>query len=495
MKLRPLLLFLLALGLTIVALTKAQAQQHRATRLGNPATRFAPPLNSPDDLRDRFRDEKLKPDIASILNQMGWKGNLADIHRAAATAEITEIKIPKGTIMPFMSSRENGKPIALREVLWAGKEPVSAYVFFFSSNGRRYRCVTPRPCSNFYVEDLGSEAPKFELTLTAPAETSLCDPFEIKAVVRNSGGVAIPQIQVADTLPPGIKTLGDQTHLSLETGPLQPGEGREFRIQARAIAAGAYTNQARAVGPGAKVVEATVVTLVRAPAIALECNAPGEVLMGQPVEVCLTVRNSGDAPESKTTVTLPIPEGSIFASATEGGAAADGRISWEVSNLAANASRKLCATVSLRRPGSLSFAAVTRSACSSPAQAAAATEVKGVPAVLVELVDLEDPIVVGDNVTYLIKITNQGYASLTNLRLVCTVPDSQEFVSASGATAAQCVDRQITTESLPVVEPKGQAYWRVVTRALKEGDSRFTAAFTSSQFKEPIFQDEATQLY
>ena len=62
---------------------------------------------------------------------------------------VTEIKMPVGTRMPFMSSRENGKPVTLRDVLWAGDEPISAYVFEFASKGRRYRCVTPRPCSNF----------------------------------------------------------------------------------------------------------------------------------------------------------------------------------------------------------------------------------------------------------------------------------------------------------------------------------------------------------
>lgn len=494
MKLRMLIPAILGIGLMLSAF-RLEAQQHRATHLGNPATRFAPPLKTTEDLRDRFRDEKLKPDIASILNQAGWKGNLADIHRAAATAEITEIKIPNGTIMPYMSSRENGKPIALREVLWAGKEPISAYVFTFSSNGRRYRCVTPRPCSNFYVEDLGPEAPRLELTMAAPAEAGLCDPIGVKIVVRNSGGVPISQIQVTDTLPAGMKTLGGQTNLNLETGPLKPGEGHEFQFQVTAAGVGTYVHKARAVGAGGGVAEASAATIVRAPAIALECGAPVEVLIGQPVEVCLTVRNSGEIPEARTTLKLPIPEGSIFARATDGGVFADGRVTWEIANLAASGSKKLCAVFSLRQPGSLSFAPATSSACSPPAQSACTTRVGGIPAILVELVDLEDPIVLGDDVTYVIKATNQGSANLTNLRVVCAVPNSQEFVSSAGATPARAEGRTISMEPLPVLEGKAQASWRVVTKALQAGDSRFTVEITSDQFKQPIPQDESTTLY
>ena len=46
----------------------AQTEHHRATRLGNPATRFAKPMKKPDDLRVMLRAEKMKADIAAILN-------------------------------------------------------------------------------------------------------------------------------------------------------------------------------------------------------------------------------------------------------------------------------------------------------------------------------------------------------------------------------------------------------------------------------------------
>jgi hypothetical protein len=82
--------------------------EHRATRPGNPAFRFAPPVATPDNRRARFRSEKLRPDIAKILRQWGWSGDLADLHAAAQRAEIADTRLPYGTRMPFMSSRENG---------------------------------------------------------------------------------------------------------------------------------------------------------------------------------------------------------------------------------------------------------------------------------------------------------------------------------------------------------------------------------------------------
>ncbi len=182
-----------ALALGFLAVT-AGAQQHKATRLGNPATRFAKPLKKADDLRVMLRAEKMKADVAAILNEVGWKGNLEDLDRAAATAEISEIQIPTGTRLPFMSSRKNKKPHALVDVLWAGKKPIDALGFEFSSNCVRYRLVTPKACSNFWVEELGKDTtdpkclpppPPPVVSVSGASETCVTQPVEYAITVKN----------------------------------------------------------------------------------------------------------------------------------------------------------------------------------------------------------------------------------------------------------------------------------------------------------------------
>jgi hypothetical protein len=182
-----------ALALGVLAVT-AEAQQHRATRLGNPATRFAKPLTKSDDLRVLLRADKMKADVAAILSEVGWKGNTEDLDRAAASAEISEVKVPSGTRIPFMASRANRKPHALVDVLWAGKKPIDAFTFEFSSNCVRYRLVTPKACSNFWIEDLGKDTsdPKCAPAPAAPvvsvsgaAETCVTQPVEYAITVKN----------------------------------------------------------------------------------------------------------------------------------------------------------------------------------------------------------------------------------------------------------------------------------------------------------------------
>ncbi len=377
----------LVVGLVLLGCRSAQAEEHRATRLGSPATRFAPPLATPEDLRARFRDEMLKPDIASILHQWGWPGDLSDLHRAAATSEITEVQIPVGARMPFMSSRDGGQPVCLRNVLWEGREPIAAYAFAFASNGRRYRCVTPKACSNFFLEDLG------------------------------------------------------------------------------------------------------------APVLTLVCDAPAEALVGQPVKVCLVLRNAGDAAAPQATVTLPVPDGATYLSPTNGAVSAPLQLSWDFPNLAPGASQQLCAVFVARQAGSMAFAATASADQVAAVRSSCATRVAGISGIRLEVVDLEDPVGVGEVVTYEIKVTDQGSAALDHIRLVCTLPACQQFVSGSGITAVSAQGEQVTTESLPVLAPKEVATWSVVVKALAAADARFSVELYSDEFAKPIQQVESTRQY
>jgi uncharacterized repeat protein (TIGR01451 family) len=486
---------LLFLSLAFFLVTGVARAEHRATRLGNPAFRFAPPLRTPDDLRERFRNEKLKPDFAEILRQWGWTGDVADLHAAAQRAEIADIQLPVGTRMPFMSSRENGKPVCLKDVLWVGKEPVEAYAFNFSSKGRRYRCVTPKPCSNFYVEDLGPDKPELLLVKSAPAEAGTCAPFELRLVYRNVGAVPATQVRLVDPLPAGLKTEAGASEVALDLGTLAPGQGREVKIPVVASQAGTFTNRARITCAEGITVESTAVTTVHAATLALDCTAPAQVFAGRPLNVCLTVRNTGDGAEGKATAKLPLPAGVTLVSATEGGTLVDGVVVWEVTQLAPGASKEVCARLSRRELGAVDFAPTVQGACGPVVASACATKVVGIAAILLEVIDLEDPIQVGKEVTYEIRVTNQGSATGSNIRLVCTLPASQQFVSGDGASAVKVNGQTVTMDALPSLEAKGLATWKLVVKAVAEDDARFLVELNSDQFENVIRENESTQQY
>src|SRR5438270_14008690 len=94
------------------------------------------------------------------------------------------------------------------------------------------------------------------------------------------------------------------------------------------------------------------------------------------------------------------------------------------------------------------------------------TRVEGLSALLMELVDLDDPVEVGADTAYEIRVTNTGTKTETNLQLICTVPEKMEFRGAKGA--ADCrfrvQDKEIVFEALPKLAPRADAIYRVNVR-------------------------------
>jgi len=388
MQLRSLLLLApVAAVLLLSPCQAALAESHRATRLGHPATRFAPPLASPEDMRERFRDPRLHGDFDAVLTQWGWTGRLIDLFQAAGQAEISDIKIPVGSVMPFMSSREAGQAICLRNVTWAGQEPAPAYAFNFSSNGRRYRCVMPKACSNFFLEELGDE-PRRSLTL--------------------------------------------------------------------------------------------------------ECHVPDKVFFGRRIETCLTLRNTGNVPE-RCVVTLPIPGLATILETSDEGRAAEGNVTWQIGELPPGATQRLCAVFKAQQPGSLAFQPVATVSNLPPAQSSCSTAVIGLSALLLEKADDPDPVAVGDTTTYTVKVTNQGTADDTHIKMVVEFPEELEPQRASDG--GEISGRTVTFPPFPRLAPKQAFSYSIVAKGSKAGDARVRFVRTSDDTPAPTMAEESTTVY
>lgn len=368
------------------------AQTHVARRLGHPSTRFAEPVQTPEELRARLTAPGLQADIVVVLGLCdAWRGDIEDFRRAAASAPITAFQIPIGARLPAMSSRKNGRPIVLRDLVWGGKEPIDAYEFRFYSRGSLYRCVTPKVCCNFWVENLGPDT--------------------------------------------------------------------------------------------------------RVPVLALECMCPDAVLPSRPVQVCVTVRNTGEVPDGLVTVALPVPEGAVYVSEKDGPNPAARRLLWRFPDLAPGAAKRVCAEFTAAAPCAMLFAASATGAAAAPASSECTTVVTGVAGVLFEVIDVEDAIEVGAENTYEIRVSNQGMTPLTNLRVVCTLEASQEFLRGSGPTAVSAQGRTVTCAPLAELAPNGNAVWQLAVKALAPGDVRFSAQLSSDQCERPVEETESTWQY
>jgi len=337
--------------------------------------------------------------------------------------------------------------------------------------------------------------PKLTLDKVAPAEVMVCDIIPIKLTVKNPGTGPATGVVVTDTLPAGLKTADGKTEVRFDVGTLNAGESKEFTLNAMAAKTGSYVNKAVATANAGLTDDATATTVVKQPVLTIAKTATEMVYEGRPVTYSVTVTNKGDAVAANTVVTDTLPAGVQFVSATDNGAVVGNVITWNVGNLAPAASKTFGITGKAVAQGRHCNKAEAKATCAEPVAATACTEIKGVAALLLEVIDVADPIEVNGQETYVITVTNQGTAVDTNIKIVATLEDTQSYVSSSGATVGTASGKTVTFAALPALAPKAKAEWRVVVKAVKAGDIRFAVQLDSDVLDRPVNETESTHQY
>lgn len=81
--------------------------------------------------------------------------------------------------------------------------------------------------------------------------------------------------------------------------------------------------------------------------------------------------------------------------------------------------------------------------CADAAQAQVSTLITGIPAVRLELIDLKDPVQVGEETVYEVRVTNQGSAEDLNVNVQGQLPAGLKFIDGHGDTAVQAQGQAI----------------------------------------------------
>lgn len=336
---------------------------------------------------------------------------------------------------------------------------------------------------------------KLDLTKTAPAEVLVCDPIPVQFVVTNTGNGTARNVKIVDELPQGLQTDDGSDKVVFDAGNLKPGQRRQFSTQLQASQAGRYVNRAVATSTLGTTAEATAITIARKPILRISKTGRRRQYLERALTYDITVANVGDGVARNTIVEDIIPDGVTRVSISAGGKIIGSTVTWNLGDLAPNSAKRVSVTYTPMKIGEYTNTANSNAYCADAKSASITTSVVGIPAVLLEVIDIEDPVEIGNTTTYVVTATNQGSMPGTDIVITGTWEDTQQYASSSGATAGSVIGNTVTFAPLRSLAPKAKATWRIVVRALEPGDVRFKVSMKTGEFERPVEETESTNLY
>jgi uncharacterized repeat protein (TIGR01451 family) len=336
--------------------------------------------------------------------------------------------------------------------------------------------------------------PKLALVKEAPETALLCEPFAIKYIVTNPGTGTLENIIIEENLPDGLLTEAGNSKLTVKIDSLGEGRSRAFTTNLKASKTGIFNSKATAKAEDLKA-QAQTKTKILQPILAISKTAPRKQYLRRPINYKIKVTNRGDAAAEEVVITDQQPAGTTLVSTSEGSTVIGDKIVWELGTIQAGESKTVDFALMANEAAVIENTVTATAICADAVSSTAKTNVAGISAVLLEVIDVEDPVEIGTTTTYIITATNQGTADDTNISIVCTLEANEQYVSSDGPTKAKANGNVITFAPLKSLAPKEAASWEVVVKAVKPGDVRFSVSMNTDQLNRPVAETEATLLF
>lgn len=409
--------------------------------------------------------------------------------------------IPAGT--QYVSSAPQGAAVAGQKVTWSlgdlgpqGKRDLSVQVKLIN---------TGRFCNSATVTADGgltatAEActvvtcPKLVVSKRGPEQVLICDPICYTIEVRNTGDAPATNVRVVDTLPDGLTTDDGAKAKSFDLGTIAAGQTKSVQLQARAAKPGEYLNKIDLTADNNMSGSCTWKTVVKQPVLVVTKSGPELRYVGRKATYEIALSNKGDVAAEKVKLVDNVPENVRLLGASKGSTCAGNKVVWDVGTLKMGETQTFSVEVDPLCPGKFTNVAEATSTCGT-ARGEHTMEVRGVAAILLEMVDLADPVEVGADTTYCITVTNQGSTAGTNIRLTGVMSEPISFVNAKGPTKEKVDGKKILFDPIKTLGPGQSATYNVTVRGNKSCDTRFGVSVLSDQVKEPVIEEESTHFY
>lgn len=343
---------------------------------------------------------------------------------------------------------------------------------------------------------LSVREPQLKITMSGPEEVAIGETVSQTITVSNPGTGTADDVTIEVNLPAGLEHAKG-AKLAMPVGSLSAGQSQVIRLALFATKGGPQAIEVQATAGETLRTDAQTQVIVSAPTLKIHAEGPSLRYVGRDAIYRIRVTNDGGAAANNVRVMHGVPSGFDFMRADKGGKfeAGPSQIVWYVGRVEAGQSVDLAAELTAKQLGDHQHRITISGEGGAKSDTIVNTVVDGTASLVVEVLDLDDPVEVGAETAYEVRVRNEGTKTAQNVAVVCEVPTGVAALSARGPTAHAGESSLLSFEPIKDLEPGKTALYRVVVRGTNAGKHRFRVRLTSDSIDEPLMHEELTHYY
>jgi len=407
-------------------------------------------------------------------------------------AEIVDAKSTTGVTEPITAGVENqGLQWKLGTLNSSGREELTLEVVPHKSQPFELAVRwTQAPLASQTTVEV--QEPKLAISLEGAKEVSFGERNSYKLTLSNPGTGDAENVSI--TLMP--LNPADGAPASHALGVIRPNEKKTIEIELVARQSGHVTIQAEATAAGDLKATLEEEVLVRRAALDVAIVGTKMQFAGSPASYTIQVKNTGNAPAKNLRVACRLPLQAEHLTSSSSGAykAETNMVQWTIDSIDPGTDLKLTTKCILRGTGQNKVEVSCAADGDLQQVVVANTSVQAVADLALEVIDPSEPVPVGQDMTYEVRIRNRGSKAADSVDLVAYFANGIEPISVEGGHS-EIRSGMVVFKTIPTLEPGKDIVYKIKARADVEGNLRFRAELSCQTLDTKLTQEEATLFY
>jgi uncharacterized repeat protein (TIGR01451 family) len=339
--------------------------------------------------------------------------------------------------------------------------------------------------------------PVLEITHQAKQTHLIGDDVMFDVIVKNKGDGAANNVLIQEDVPRQLEYQDGYRELEYEIGTLMPGQSRRVQLSLKAAEIGKTRNVMFASAEGGLKAKHEIDLEIIAPKLVARTNGPTKRFLERGVTHQFEVSNQGTANATNVELVARLPSGLRYVSANNQGRydASNHSVFWSLAELG----RDVEASVELKtmpvEVGNQPIKFETFADLDIRDSAEQPLSVEHLVDVFFDIDDVVDPIEIGSDTRYKVRVVNQGTKTATNVQLQVAFPTGIQPTSVEGSLRHNITGQQIVFEPINSMSPGDEITFVINGSGRSAGDHRVVVNMRTDGRQTPVSKEETTRVY